>query len=126
MLEAIESGWVVQQISDEAYRFQQEVEQGERVVVGVNRFTTEAPRPFVGNRSDPRVARQVSAELKSLRRQRDERALSQALRDLQAAADKGENLMPSTLTAIRAQATVGEVSGVLRETFGEWRAPTVA
>lgn len=126
MLEAIESGWVVQQISDEAYRFQQEVERGERVVVGVNRFTTEAPRPFEGHRSDPLVARRVSNELKSLRQQRDGRALSQALREVKAAAHKGQNLMPSTLAAIRAQATVGEVSDVLRDAFGEWRAPTVA
>jgi methylmalonyl-CoA mutase N-terminal domain/subunit len=126
MLEAIESGWVVQQISDEAFRFQQEVEQGKRVVVGVNRFATEAPRPFLGHHSDPQVAHRVNAELKSLRRQRDGRALSQALRDLKADADNGKNLMPSSLAAIKAQATVGEVSGVLRETFGEWRAPTVA
>ncbi len=104
-------------------KFQQEVERGDRVIVGLNRFTTEAPLPFAVHRSDPRVARRAKADLRSLRRQRDRRALSRALEDLRAAAHEGENLMPPTLEAIRAQATVGEVSGVLREVFGEWRAP---
>ena len=124
MLEAIKSGWVVREIGEEAYKFQREVERGERVIVGVNRFTTEAPRPFVLHRSDPRMARQVKADLKSYRRQRERRALSRALKDLRTAARAGENLMPTTLEAVRAQATVGEVCDVLREVFGEWRAPT--
>ena len=126
MLEAIESGWVVREIAEEAYKFQREVEQGDRVIVGVNRFTTEAPRSFDIHRSNPRVARTVKAELRVLRRQRDKRALTRALQDLESAAHEGDNLMPYTLAAVRAQATVGEVSSVLREVFGEWRAPTAA
>jgi methylmalonyl-CoA mutase N-terminal domain/subunit len=123
MLRAIESGWVMREIAEEAYRFQREVERGDRVIVGLNRFTTEAPRPFVLHRPDPRVGRQAKAELRALRRQRDRRALSQKLKDLKGAARDGMNLMPPTLEAIRAEATVGEVSDVLREVYGEWRAP---
>ena len=123
MLRAIESGWVMREIAGEAYRFQREVERGERVIVGVNRFTTEAPRPFTLHRPDPQVARQAKAELRSLRRHRNRKALSQKLQGLKAAARDGMNLMPSTLEAIQAEATVGEVSDVLREVYGEWRAP---
>lgn len=124
MLAAIESGWVVREIAEEAYKLQREVEQGDRVIVGVNQFTTEAPRPFDLHHSNPGVARKVKAEVRALRRHRDKRALTKALHDLEAAAQLSKNLMPYTLAAIRAQATVGEVSGVLREVFGEWCAPT--
>ena len=125
MLAAIESGWVVREIGEEAYRFQREVEQGQRVIVGLNRFTTEGPPPFVLHRPDPAVARSVEGELQELRQQRDQRVLSRALEELKAAAHEGGNLMPPTLEAIRSLATVGEVCGALRQIFGEWRAPTL-
>lgn len=124
MLAAIESGWVVREIGEEAYRFQREVEQGQRVVVGLNRFTTEEPPPFVLHRPDPAVARSVKSELRELRQQRDQRALSRALDELKSVAHEGGNLMPPTLEAVRSLATVGEVSDVLRQVFGEWQAPT--
>jgi len=123
MLQAIESGWVMREIAEEAYRFQRDVERGDRVIVGVNRFTTEAPRPFELHRPDPRVGRQAKAQIRALRRQRHRRAVSQKLQELKGAARDGMNLMPATLEAIRAEATVGEVSDVLREVYGEWRAP---
>jgi methylmalonyl-CoA mutase N-terminal domain/subunit len=123
MLRAIESGWVMREITEEAYRFQREVERGDRVIVGVNRFTNEAPPPFTLHHPDPSVARQAKAELQSMRRHRDRRAVSQKLQALKAAAQDAANLMPSTLEAIQAEATIGEVSDVLREVYGEWRAP---
>jgi methylmalonyl-CoA mutase N-terminal domain/subunit len=123
MLRAIESGWVMREIAEEAYRHQREVESGDRVIVGVNRFATEATIPFTLHSPDPQVALQAKAEIKALRRHRDSRALSQKLQALKAAAQDGVNLMPSTLEAIQAEATVGEVSEVLREIYGEWRAP---
>ena len=125
MVAAIESGWAVQEIGEEAYRFQREVEQGKRVVVGLNRFTTEGAPPIVLHRPDPTVASSVKDELDELRRQRDQRVLSRALEELKSVANEGGNLMPPTLEAIRALATVGEVSEALRQIFGEWRAPTL-
>ncbi|MBO20118.1 MAG: methylmalonyl-CoA mutase [Chloroflexi bacterium] len=124
MLKAIESGWVVQEIADESYRFQREVEQGQRVIVGMNRFTSEEKPSFEFHRPDPNVAKNVTADVVKLREERDEKALSRTLDDLKGAAHEGVNLMPATLEAIRAQATVGDVSGALREVFGEWTAPT--
>jgi methylmalonyl-CoA mutase N-terminal domain/subunit len=125
MVAAIESGWVVQEIGEEAYRFQREVEQGERVVVGLNRFTTDETPPIELHTPDPSVASTVRDEIAELRKGRDEKALSRALDDVKSVAGEGGNLMPATLEATRALATVGEVSGALREVFGEWRAPNV-
>jgi methylmalonyl-CoA mutase N-terminal domain/subunit len=124
MLKAIESGWVVREIDEEAHKFQQAVEAGQRVIVGVNRFNTEQPRPFDLHRPDPRVAQRAKDDLEDLRKNRDDKALSVALANLKAAAHEGENLMPVTMDAIKSYATVGEVCSVLREVFGEWRAPT--
>ena len=125
MVAAIESGWVVREIGEEAYRFQREVESGDRVVVGLNRFTTDETPPIELHRPDPTVASGVKAEVDELRKQRDDKAFSRALDDLKAVASEGGNLMPPTLEAIRSLATVGEVSGALREIFGEWQAPAV-
>ena len=125
MVSAIESGWVVQEIGEEAYRFQREVERGERVVVGLNRFTTDETPPIQLHSPDPSVANTVKKEIGDLRSQRDEKSLVRALDDLKSMASEGGNLMPATLEAIRSLATVGEVSGALREVFGEWQAPSV-
>ncbi|MQG45559.1 MAG: methylmalonyl-CoA mutase, partial [SAR202 cluster bacterium] len=115
MVSAIESGWVVQEIGEEAYRFQREVERGERVVVGLNRFTTDETPPIQLHSPDPSVANTVKKEISDLRSQRDEKSLVRALDDLKSMASEGGNLMPATLEAIRSLATVGEVSGALRE-----------
>ena len=125
MVSAIESGWVVQEIGEEAYRFQREVERGERVVVGLNRFTTDETPPIQLHSPDPSVANAVKKEISDLRSQRDEKSLVRALDDLKSMASEGGNLMPATLEAVRSLATVGEVSGALREVFGEWQAPSV-
>jgi len=125
MVSAIESGWVVQEIGEEAYRFQREVERGERVVVGLNRFTTDETPPIQLHSPDPSVANTVKKEISDLRSQRDKKSLVRALDDLKSMASEGGNLMPATLEAIRSLATVGEVSGALREVFGEWQAPSV-
>lgn len=125
MVAAIESGWVVQEISESAFRFQREVEKGDRVVVGLNRFTTDETLPIELHRPDPSVARGVINEVEQLRKERDSALLARALNDLQSVASEGGNLMPPTLEAIRASATVGEVSAALRDVYGEWRAPNI-
>jgi methylmalonyl-CoA mutase N-terminal domain/subunit len=124
MVAAIESGWVVQEISESAYRFQREVEEGERVIVGLNRFTTDEVPPIDLHRPDPSVAEGAIKEVEDLRKQRDPVAFTRALDDLKSVATEGGNLMPPTLEVIRALGTVGEVSAALREVFGEWQAPS--
>lgn len=125
MVAAIESGWVVQEINEEAYRFQREVEQGDRVVVGLNRFTTDEVPPIELHTPDPTVSKNAVDQVQELRRQRDDKVFTRSLEELKSVASEGGNLMPPTLEAIRAFATVGEVSGALREVFGEWQAPNV-
>ena len=125
MVAAIESGWVVQEIGEEAYRFQREVEQGDRVVVGLNRFTTDEVPPIELHTPDPTVSKNAVEQVQDLRRQRDDKIFTRSLEELKTVASEGGNLMPPTLEAIRSFATVGEVSGALRDIFGEWQAPNV-
>ena len=125
MVAAIESGWVVQEIGEEAYRFQKEVEQGDRIVVGLNRFTTDEVPPIELHTPDPTVSKNAVDQVQELRRQRDDKVFTRSLEELKSVASEGGNLMPPTLEAIRAFATVGEVSGALRDIFGEWQAPNV-
>jgi len=125
MVAAIESGWVVHEIAESAYRFQRDVEQGDRVVVGLNRFTTDEIPPIELHRPDPSVAKGVITEVETLRKERDSVKLARTLDNVKAVASEGGNLMPSTLEAIRSLATVGEISETLREVFGEWQAPNI-
>jgi len=125
MVAAIESGWVVQEIAEEAYRFQREVEHGDRVVVGLNRFTTDETPPIELHSPDPTVSKNAVEQVQELRKHRDDRVLAKALDELKSVASEGGNTMPATLETVRALGTVGEVAGALREIFGEWQAPNV-
>ncbi len=122
MVAAIEKGYVQKEIQDSAYRYQKEVEEGERVVVGVNKFTIENEPPKEILRVNPELQKIQSEKLKKLRRNRDNEKVRQALQALhRAATDESVNLMPFILDAARAYATLGEISDVLREVFGEYR-----
>ena len=121
MLPAIESGWVQQQIHDAAYRWQREVESGERVVVGVNQFAEgqrEAPPAF---KLDPAVERERAKMLAAWRSQRDAQRCQAALTALERAARGSGNLMPAILEALESRATLGEVCDTMREVFGTYR-----
>jgi len=124
-VEAIERGYMQRAIQEEAYAHQQEVEAGTRVVVGVNRFQDEGkPQPLQLYRTDPEAENAQVRGLQALRRERDSRHVSVALARLRDAALGEENLLPPILEAVKAYATVGEICGVLREVFGEYKAPT--
>jgi methylmalonyl-CoA mutase N-terminal domain/subunit len=117
---AIESGFTQQAIQESAYKQQQEVEAGERVVVGLNRFQTE-PEPVPVVKISPRHEREQAEALKKLRAGRDQAKVSRALEEVKAAAAGADNLMPPMREALRLYATIGEVCGQLREVFGEYR-----
>ncbi|MBI4381581.1 MAG: methylmalonyl-CoA mutase family protein [candidate division NC10 bacterium] len=124
-VEAIERGYMQRAIQEEAYAHQQEVEAGTRVVVGVNRFQDEGkPQPLQLYRTDPEAEKAQVKSLEALRRERDNRAVLAALGRLRDVALGEENLLPPILQAVQAYATVGEICGVLREIFGEYKAPT--
>src|SRR5205085_8905800 len=108
MLAAIRTGWVQEEIHRAAYRWQQEVESGERVIVGVNRFVDDAPAAAPPFRPDPRVERERAKFLAQWRAQRPAAAVARALAKLGRAARGSENLMPPILEALKARATLGE------------------
>ena len=120
-LEGIEQGFQQREIQESAYRLQRQLETKDRVVVGVNQFTTDTDRPPEIMRINPEVGRKRAASLASLRARRDNVATRAALDRIRAAASTDENMMPLLLDAVEAYATVGEICGVLREEWGEYR-----
>ena len=116
---AIEDGFQMREIGDAAYRHRQEVESGDRVIVGVNRYNTEEP-PVEGlMRVDEEAARQQLARLERLRGERDGGAAMAALSRLEGVARSEANTVPAILECVEAYCTLGEISGVLRTVFGE-------
>lgn len=122
---AIEKGYIQQEIQDSAYRYQKDVEANERIVVGVNRFQIEEAPPSGLMRVDPAVAEAQHQRLAALRAERDGNKVAQCLEALRRAAAGTDNLMPVILDAVHAYATLGEICGVLRDVFGEYRAPDI-
>jgi len=120
-LAAIEKGWIQAEIQNAAYDFQQRVERGETVVVGVNRFRQEEQQSPVAFRMDPEIERRQVERLRELRSSRDQSAAVASLDALENAARGSDNLMPRILAACEALATVGEIADRLRNVFGEYR-----
>jgi methylmalonyl-CoA mutase N-terminal domain/subunit len=120
-LQAIEAGFIQAEIQSSAYEFQREVESGERVIVGVNRFPMEDRGNPPAFRIDPAMERSRIDCVRHLRAGRDAGAWQLALHRLGEAARSTENLMPRIMEAAQAYGTVGEISDTLREVFGEYR-----
>jgi methylmalonyl-CoA mutase N-terminal domain/subunit len=120
-LAAIEAGFQQRRIQEAAYRVQQEIERGDRVVVGVNRFLDESVATPPIQRIDPEAERRQVDGLRRIRAERDGAAWESALRRLDDAARGHENLLPPIVEAVKAYATVGEISDRLRVAWGEHR-----
>ncbi len=120
-LAAIESGFQQRQIQEAAYRVQQEIESGDQIVVGVNRFRDETTATPPLQRIDPEVERRQVESVRRVRAERDPAAWERALARLEEAARGDENVMPALLEAVAAYATVGEISDRLRTAWGTHR-----
>jgi len=120
----IESGYMQQEIQDAAVRQQRDVESGRRVVVGVNKFRSDADPPKSIFRVDTGAAKEQAERVRRLRAGRDGDAVRVSLARLNEAARGDENLMPPLLEAVKAYATLGEICGELRQVFGEYTPPT--
>lgn len=118
---AVQQGYVQREIQESAYRHQQDVEAGRRVVVGVNQFGEQAGATPTGFRLDPAWADRQIARTQAVRAERDSRAVAEALRALESAAHSSDNLMPHFVTAAEAYCTIGEMCDVLRNVWGEMR-----
>ena len=122
VLEAIDKGYFQRRIADSAYRYQMEIEKGERAVVGVNRFPNEGERLDIELlRIEPYVEREQVARVQELRRERNQAAVEVAGAELRRRAEGTDNLMPAILDCVRAHMTLGEIVSVMKEVFGEYR-----
>ncbi len=120
-VKAIEEGFMQREIHQSAYRYQQEVEEGQRTVIGVNKYTGPYEEPGNLLKVDPEVAELQEQKLRELRQRRDGKQVAAALKNLRSAARGDKNLMPFILEAVKSYATLGETCGVLREVFGEYQ-----
>lgn len=118
---AIEKGFFQKEIADSAYKYQTEVDQKKRILVGVNDYKTEEKKPPRILRVDPKVEEEQVARLQKLRRERNNRKVDEMLEKLHYAAEREKNLMPTIIDAVKAYATIGEVCDVLREVYGEYK-----
>ena len=118
-LACIESGWFARRLSDAAYELAREVESGERIVVGVNKYAAPT-EPLEVFAADPGTEESQVRAVREVGGRRDPRAVEAALADLRDAAAAGDNVVPATVAAVQAYATVGEVVSVLRDVHGTW------
>jgi methylmalonyl-CoA mutase N-terminal domain/subunit len=125
MLGAIERGFPQREIAESAYRYQREIDTSQRTIVGVNDYLTDEPLTIPLLEIDREGERRQRERLGQVRRERDNELVAQRLEALRGAAQGTENLMPSILDVVRAYATLGEICGVFREVFGEYREPVI-
>jgi len=120
-LVAIERGFIQREIQESAYRYQRAVEQGEQIVVGVNEFVVQEKTTWRRLKVDPAVRRRQIERLQALRERRDGERVQNLLTRLRDTAQGEGNLLPIILACVESYATLGEICGVLREVFGEYK-----
>jgi len=123
MLAAIEQGYPQMEIANAAYKFQQQVENGEKVIVGVNKYVTEELQEIPILEIDERVEKEQLKRLAEVKRRRDNKAVKKALDNLKNACKKDENVMPYCIEAVEALATEQEICDVYREVYGVYKDP---
>jgi methylmalonyl-CoA mutase N-terminal domain/subunit len=120
-LEAIENGYVQNEIHNAAYQFQQALERGEEIVVGVNAYQTEEQLELDQLKVDPAIETGQRERLRKLRDKRDNNKVSELLTQLEKTAPGGENLMPLFIQSVESCVTLGEICRVLRGVWGEYQ-----
>ena len=123
MVSAIEKGFPQLEIADAAYRFQQQIDAGEKTMVGVNKYANSAKQEIPVQDINPQVEEEQIARLAAVKRARDSRAVKRDLDELRSACKTGKNVMPYCIAAVKDHATVQEICDVYREVFGEYRDP---
>ena len=118
---AIEKGYIQEEIMDAAYDYQMDIERGDRVIVGMNKYIIKEDAPKDLLKVDPAVGQMQTDKINALKAKRDNAAVAEKLAALKAACSTDENLMPYIVDAVRAYGTLGEICGVMREVFGEYK-----
>ncbi|HID26099.1 MAG TPA: methylmalonyl-CoA mutase [Thermoplasmata archaeon] len=125
VIPAIEKGFFQREIGESAYRYQKEIDEMKRIVVGVNKYQMDEPISIPILKVDEKSEQRQIARLKKLRKERDNAKVDRSLQQLRKAAEGDENLMPYILDCVKAYATLGETCDVLREVFGEYKEPVI-
>jgi len=121
VIPAIEKGFFQREIAESAYKYQKEIDENKRVIVGVNRYKLDEDLSIPILKMDEKGEHRQINRLKKLRRERDQLKVDRNLNDLRKAAGSDENLMPFILDCVHSYATLGETCDVLREVFGEYK-----
>ncbi|HXY74313.1 MAG TPA: methylmalonyl-CoA mutase family protein, partial [Dehalococcoidales bacterium] len=124
-LKAIESGYIQREIAEVAYKYQKAVENSEQIVVGVNQYAGDSNPPKEVFTINPETEATQKSRLAELKSERDNSKVAKALANVKKVAASNANIMPVLIDAVRAYATVGEISDALRSVFGEYTAPNV-
>ncbi len=125
VLACIQNGFLQREIAESAYRYQQEIDQHKRTIVGVNDFTVEEEIKVPTLYVDYEGERAQVAHLNRVRKERDQAAVKRALDNLRRVAEGTVNTMPAIIDAVAAYATLGEIMDVFRKVFGEYMVPAV-
>ena len=123
VIAGIENGFFQRELAESAFRYQQEIDEKKRIVVGVNEFVDESPIEIPLLEMDPKGYERQVARLERVRKERDNEKVGKALLALEKATKEGENVMPYLIDAAHAYATLGEIMGVFRDIFGEYQEP---
>ena len=118
---AIEEGFMQDEIARSAFEYQRNIESGEKIIVGVNKFTVDVESPVPGFKIDDAIRQLQSSKLSELKAKRDTQLVNQCLQNIQQAAEGTHNIMPFVLEAVEAYCTLGEIADVLRQVYGEHR-----
>jgi methylmalonyl-CoA mutase N-terminal domain/subunit len=125
MIKAIEAGFPQREIADASYRYQKEVEEGKRTIVGVNKYQIEEKIEIPILKIPPDVEEKQIKRLQQVKRERNNEEVRRILDDLKRTAEGDENLMPYIFKAVKAYATEGEIISALKEVFGEYKDPGI-
>jgi len=125
MVRAVELGYPQREIAEASYRYQQQLERKEKIIVGINEFAAPDVQPIAVLRIDPEVERRQIDRLRRVRAARDARQVQRALDTLRRAGERADNTMDRVVDCVRASATVGEICDVFRSIYGEYKEPAI-
>ncbi len=125
VLKGIENGFFIREISDSAARYQKEIEEGNRIIVGVNRFKIEEDLRIPLLKIDPEVQRKQIERLKKVKAERDNGAVKENLEWIRSCCENSENVMPAVFEAVKNYATIGEIMGTFKQVYGTYKKPII-
>ena len=123
MVSAIEKGFPQNEIRNAGYTYQKEIDDNERIIVGVNKFKAKEEQPIETLKIEPEIEKKQVERLRAFKENRDSNRINKALEELKKSAKNGESVMPPIIKALKLYATVGEICNTMKEVFGEYKEP---